>query len=219
MKKFSYLCVMLNLFFFVGHAPMFEAGAAEPVKLKIYTEDHPPLNFTEKGKITGLATEVVQELMKRTATRGDIQVVPWEEGYKNALEKPNVALFSVVMTSARKPLLQWVGPIVFLDTDFYAKKGSGLEIEFLEDAKKVPKIVVVKDKYAEQLLKKDAFSNLESVATEEDAIRKLLSGDAQLFPSTNVEMPDMLKRVDAKMDAVENALNLSTNLVYIGFSK
>jgi hypothetical protein len=45
-----------------------KANAAKPGDLKIYTEAYPPLNFAEKGKITGLATEVVQDLMKRTRT-------------------------------------------------------------------------------------------------------------------------------------------------------
>ncbi len=221
MKKFWFLCLILSLFLSIGCASTFEADAIKPVGLNIYTEDHPPLNFTEKGKITGLATEVVQELMKRTGTLANIQVVAWEEGYKKVLEKPNVALFSVVMTPERRSLLQWVGPIAFLDTDFYARKGSNFEIEFLEDAKKIPKIVVVKDKYAEHLLKKEGFSNLESVATEEAAIKKLLNGEAQLFTGSNIEVPALLKRVNvnASMNDLENVLNLSTSMAYIGFSK
>jgi polar amino acid transport system substrate-binding protein len=155
MKKIALCCLIFSLSFLAGCASMIQTGANKPAGLKIYTESYPPLNYAENGKVTGQATEVVRELMKRTGTDADIQLATWEEGYKAVMEKPNAALFSMAMTPERKPLLQWVGPIAFLDTDFYARKGSKVEIARLEDAKKVPKVVVVKDYYTEELLKKE----------------------------------------------------------------
>ena len=219
MKKFWFLCLILSVSLLAGCVSAIKSDAIKPVGLKIYTEAYPPLNFAEKGKVTGLATEVVQELMKRTSTGADIQLVTWEEGYKAVMDKPNVALFSVAMTPERNPHLQWVGPIAFLNANFYARKGSNFGIRLLEDAKKLPNIVVVKEDYTEQFLRKEGFSNLEGVATGEIAIRKLLSGESQLFPCNNITMPELLKRVNAAMDDVESVLNLSTNMIYIAFSK
>ncbi|MDI6741454.1 MAG: transporter substrate-binding domain-containing protein [Smithella sp.] len=221
MKKIALCCVILSLIFFTGCVSTMQTGANKPASLKIYTEAYPPLNYAENGKVTGQATEVVQELIKRTGTDADIELVPWADGYKAVMEKPNVALFSVAMTPERKSRLQWVGPITFHDTNLYARKSSNLLIERLEDAKKVPKVVVVKDYYSEELLRKEGFSNLESVATEKIAMRKLLSGEAQLFPSNNLTIPALLKEVGttANMDDVENVLNLSTNMSYVTFSK
>jgi polar amino acid transport system substrate-binding protein len=219
MNKIRLLSLLLSSFLFVGYAWTTEADAFKTVDLKIYTESYPPMNFAEKGKLSGLATEVVRELIKRSAIRADIQLVSWEQGYKAVMEKPNVALFSVAMTPERKPLVRWVGPIAFANANFYARKGSNFGIRLLEDAKKIPSIVVVKDDYMEQFLRKEGFSNLESVATQEIAIGELLSGKAQLFPSSNIAMPALLKRVNATMGDVESVLNLSTNMLYIAFSK
>jgi polar amino acid transport system substrate-binding protein len=220
MNKIRFLSLLLSSFFLVGYAwTTTEADTIRTVDLKIYTETYPPMNFAEKGKLSGLATEVVQELVKRTHIRADIQLVTWEQGYKAVMEKPNVALFSVAMTPERKPFLRWVGPIAFANANFYARKGSNSGIRFLEDAKKIPHIVVVKDDYMEQFLRKKGFSNLESVATQEIAIGELLNGKAQLFPGSNITMPALLKRVNATMDDVESVLNLSTNMLYIAFSK
>jgi polar amino acid transport system substrate-binding protein len=219
MNKIRLLSLLLSSFFFVGYAWTTEADALKTVDLKIYTESYPPMNFAEKGKLSGLATEVVRELIKRSAIRADIQLVSWEQGYKAVMEKPNVALFSVAMTPERKPLVHWVGPIAFANANFYARKGSNVAIRLLEDAKKIPNIVVVKDDYTEQFLRKEGFSNLESVATQEIAVGELLSGKAQLFPCSNITMPALLKRVNATMDDVESVLNLSTNMLYIAFSK
>jgi polar amino acid transport system substrate-binding protein len=221
MKKIALCCLILSLIFLAGCASTIQTGAIKPAILKIYTEHYPPLNYAENGKITGQATEVVQELIKRTGTDADIQLVKWEEGYKAVMETPNVALFSVAMTPERKPLLQWVGPITIHDTNLYARKGSKMEIAHLDDAKKVSKIVVVKDYYTEQLLRKEGFANLESVATEKIAIRNLLTGDAKLFPSNNLTIPELLKYAGTTtdMDDVESVFNLSTNMSYITFSK
>ena len=221
MKRITLCCLILSLIFLAGCASTIKTDANKTNILKIYTEHYPPLNYIENGQLTGQATEVVRELIKRTGTDTDIQLVTWEEGYKAVMEKPNVALFSVVMTPERKPLLQWVGPITFLDTNLYARKGSKVEIGRLEDAKKVTKIVVVKNYYSEELLRKEGFPNLESVATEKIAMRKLLTGKAQLFPSNNLTIPSLLKEVGTTtdMDDVESVLNLSTNMSYITFSK
>lgn len=188
-------------------------------QLQILTETYAPLSFMENGKITGQATEVVRELLKRTGTDADIQLVTWEEGYNAVVTKPNVALFSVAMTPERKERLQWVGPIAALDANLYAKKGAGITIGTREDAKKVPKIATVREYYTEQALKNEGFTNLERCANEALAVRKLLHGEVQLFPSNNSVMPAVLKQVGATMADVENVLTLSTDLVYVAFSK
>ena len=219
MKRLGSICLILSLVFLSGCARTIHPIVMKPASLTIYTETYPPLNYAEGGNVMGLATDVVRELMKNTGTSAEIRLATWEEGYKAVMEKPNVGLFSMAMTPERKPLLQWVGPIAFLDANLYARKGSKLGIGRLEDAKQLPKIVVVKDYYTEQLLRKEGFTNLESVATEEIAIRKLLSGEAQLFPGNNITMPALMKKVNATMDDVESVLNLSTNMIYVTFSR
>ncbi|MDH4230566.1 MAG: hypothetical protein OEW04_00880, partial [Nitrospirota bacterium] len=82
MKTFRFSCLILSLFVFAGYASPIEADAIKTAGLKIYTEAYPPMNFVEKGKLSGLATEVVRELIKRSAIRADIQLVSWEQGYK-----------------------------------------------------------------------------------------------------------------------------------------
>jgi polar amino acid transport system substrate-binding protein len=218
-KKVCFYCFVLSLIILAGCASTMAKRGADPAGLKIYTETYPPLNYAENGKVTGLATEVVRELMKRTGADAEIQLAPWEEGYRAVMEKPNVVLFSIAMTQERKSLLHWVGPIAFLDANLYARKGSKFGIGSLADAKKLPKIVAVKDDYTEQFLRKEGFSNLDSVATEEIAVRKLLKGEAQLFPCSNTAMPALLKQVGATMDDVESVLSLSTDMIYIAFSK
>ena len=219
MRKIKFICLICSLLLLAGCPATLHKNVNGTTDLKILTEEYVPLSFMENGKITGQATEVVRELLKRTGTDNHIQMGTWEEGYKAVLTKPYVVLFSMVMTPERKDLLQWVGPVASLDTSLYARKGSGIKIGTLEEAKKVKKIATVTEYYTELAMKKEGFTNLESCANEEIAVRKLLNGEVQLFPGSNTVMPALLKKVGATMDDVENVLTMSTDLLYITFSK
>jgi polar amino acid transport system substrate-binding protein len=196
-----------------------QASATDAGALRILTEDNPPLNFTQDGETTGLATEVVRELVKRSGTAGSIQMVAWPEGYQALSEHPDVALFSTVMTAERKGRFQWVGPLAVVDTNFYALKRSGIQIANLDQARKAGRIATVRKYYSEQVLKEEGFSNTESFPDRETALRKLLDGEVPLVVSSNTEMPAALKRIGASMGDVKNVFTLSTDLVYIAFSK
>lgn len=195
------------------------AAAAEAAGLKVLTEESPPLNFIRDGEVTGLATEVVGELVKRTGTAARIRLVPWQEGYQALLEQPDVALFSTVMTAERKPLFQWVGPLAILDTNLYARKGSGIAITNLDDARKVGRIATVAKYYSDQVLAKEGFANAQSYPSREATVRALLDGKVNLLASSNLGMPAALEKMGGSMDDVENAFTLSTDLFYIAFSK
>ena len=219
MRKIKFIFWIGSILVVAGCAATLHKNVNGTADLKILTEECAPLNFMENGKITGQVTEVVRELLKRTGTDNHIQIGTWEEGYKAVLTKPNVVLFSMAMTPERKDLLQWVGPVASLDTSLYARKGSGIKIETLEEAKKVKRIATVTEYYTEQAMKKEGFANLESCPNEEIAVRKLLNGEVQLFPSSDTVMPALLKKVGVTMDDVENVLTMSTDLLYIAFSK
>jgi len=60
-----------------GFAVGAQATATETAGLKVLTAENPPLNFIKDGEITGLATEVVRELVKRTSTGENIRLVDW----------------------------------------------------------------------------------------------------------------------------------------------
>lgn len=186
--------------------------------LTILSEEYAPLNFTREGNFTGQVTEVVMELLKITHTDATLDVVPWEEGYERVLTEPNTALFTTVMTPERKRHLQWVGPVTALDTNFYALSGSGIVIKTLEDAKKIASIATVRDHYTEQILKEEGFANLISCPDDKAALQKLLSREAQLYISTNIAMPALLRSSGIATDDIENLFTVSTDLAYIALS-
>ncbi|MEJ2500621.1 MAG: transporter substrate-binding domain-containing protein [Campylobacterales bacterium] len=195
------------------------SGSSAFTYVTLLTEERAPLNFTEDGRITGQAAEVVRTLQSRTGTRGRIRILPWDEAYKRALERPDTALFATVMTKERKGRFQWVGPVTAMEVDLYARKGSEITVKTLEEAKKVGTIATIRDYATEQMLKKEGFENLQSHPDEESAARALLQGKADLFFSSKMTIADVLRNVGADMKDVQSVFTVSSDFAYIAFSK
>jgi len=216
----SSLSCLTALLLLVGYTTGIPAAGTDATGgLRILTADNPPLNFSKDGEITGLATEVVRELIKRTDTHSDIEMTTWPDGYRELSDHANVALFSTVMTAERKELFHWVGPLATVDTNLYALQGSGLEIANLDQARKAGKIATVSKFYSEQMIAAENFTNTVSYPDRATSLRQLLDGKVQLVAASNTEMPAALKNAGASADDVKSAFTLSTDLVYIAFSK
>ena len=61
--------------------------AATGETFKIMTEEYPPFNFMEEGKLTGLSTEVVQQLAKKIGHPEKIEMLPWARAYGLILQE------------------------------------------------------------------------------------------------------------------------------------
>jgi polar amino acid transport system substrate-binding protein len=151
-------------------------------ELRIITEVYPPYNFVDKNNnVTGQSTEIVQAILEKTGTQANIEVMPLSEGLAIAEKGPDVVIYSLNRTPQRENLFKWVGPIGFYEQAFYAKKGSTLAINQLEDAKKVDKIGVYEGDAGAQFLASQGFTNLDYSLTDAEALKKLMDGEVQLW--------------------------------------
>lgn len=132
--------------------------------MTILTENLPPLNYVEDGVLAGPSVEIVREIQRRVGSNEPIEVYPWARAYKIALEEENVVLFSMTYTKDRHDKFKWIGPLAKKRDILVAKKNSGIEINSLEDAKKVKRIGTLRDDTREHLLKSLGVTNLESVS-------------------------------------------------------
>jgi polar amino acid transport system substrate-binding protein len=187
-------------------------------ELELLTEENPPLNFSENGQPKGLSVDVVVEIQHRIGSHEPIKVQPWARAYRTASAVPNVALFGTARTAAREDLFQWVGPVATAVASLYGKRGSGLRIASLEDAKTVSRILVVRDFYTHQLLEKLGFTNLEPVPKPETMVKMAVNGRAPLMFVGNLTLPDLLEKADAKRSDVELLYTVTSIQTYIAFS-
>lgn len=109
------------------------AWAAE-APLRIVTEELPPYNMTQDGKVTGMSTEVLQAVLKEAGVEAPIQVMPWARAYELALNDSNVLIYSIARTSAREALFQWVGGIAPTNWYLYSLAERPVRLTSLADA-------------------------------------------------------------------------------------
>jgi polar amino acid transport system substrate-binding protein len=73
---------------------------------QVYISEYPPFMFTKDGEVTGFATEIVHEIMKRLDVSYDIKSLPLKRAYRYLLEEPKVMMFTVTRTKSRENLLK-----------------------------------------------------------------------------------------------------------------
>jgi polar amino acid transport system substrate-binding protein len=198
--------------------PVISDESFQSMPLKIYTEDSPPANYLKNGKPAGLSVEIVREILKRLDKKVTIEIVPWARGYSIALTRPKVALFSTTRLPQREELFKWVGPLYTQMWGFYAKKGSGLHINSLEEAKRVTRIGTYLNDAKEQFLKKRGFVNLITTNKNISNIKHLMKGDIDLWVSSDLNMPYLAGQAGVNPEQLELVYAFRSVENYIAFS-
>lgn len=153
-RIYCFMCILLML-----------TGLADAQQVTVYTEEFPPFNFTEKGKITGVSAEVVQHVMAGTEIDYQIISLPWDQAYSLVQKENNSLIFSIGRTSSRESLFKWIG--ILTPTTYSVmglKSRSDIKINSLEDLKKY-KIGTTKDDIVESWLIDNGFSPTELLRT------------------------------------------------------
>jgi len=162
------------------------AGAAEP--LRIVTEEFPPYNFIDKGRVTGLATEVVEAVLKETGIEATIQSMPWARAYDIARNSENVLIYSITRTAGREKMFKWIGPIAPSDWSLFALRGREVALTRLADAK-AHRIATVNEDAGEQYLAANGFvvgGNLQSSNKYAFNYEKLRLGRVDLWVANDL---------------------------------
>ena len=99
------------------------ACAAGPGRaLTLLTEENPPFNYVENGKLTGLVTDLVTDAMKRANVPYTMEVLPWNRAYMRAQSEKDTCLFATARLDNREKLFLWVGPLA---NNLWAVYGRG----------------------------------------------------------------------------------------------
>ena len=210
---------MKKLFVLAASVFIFSVQPLLSAELTILTENLPNLNYIKDGELVGLSVDIVKEIQKRVGSHEQIKVFPWARAYNLALQEENVVLFSMTHTEARKDLFKWICPLVTKRDILVAKKGSGIAINSLEDAKKVKRIGTIRDDSKERLLKSHGFTNLESVSDEQKNAKKLILGRIDLWVNKQPGLKTVCDLAGVDYNQIEEVFHLRKRDLCIAFSK
>ncbi len=203
-------CMLLYLLSFPSSAQYF-----------IFTSDEPPMNYEEEGKITGLITELVNEIVKRSQTKeqSELHIGPWTRVLNAGLKYPNVVIYTVIRIPEREDKFHWIGPVLRKKWLLVGRKGKSLKFDDLEDYKKLEAIGVIRADARETLLEQQGFNNLYQVNTLVQAYKMLHQERLDLVATADLELPVLARKAGIPLEDLEAFYVLEEVESYIAISK
>lgn len=189
-------------------------------ELRIWGLSEPPGNFMDKnGDFVGLSVDVVKEIQRRVGNTDKIEMMPWKRIYETALRKPNIVFFSVARTPDREEKFHWITLMMRKPWAFYAKKGSGLEIKSLDDAKKARAVGVNARDIRDTWLQGQGFTNIDRAGSHELNVAKLERNRVPLIFYSPQGMAHTCRALGYDPDTYEIVLVPHSSLSYLAMSK
>lgn len=190
--------------------------------ITVVTEEYPPYNFQDAAtnKISGMATEVVEEILKRTKLDYKLGIYPWARAYQMAQDAPNVLIYSIGRNEKRETLFKWVDVIAPYDVYLYRLKSRPeIKVSTVEDIRRF-KIGAVRDDVRAQYLEK-AQVQLDLVIDDSANAKKLASQRIDMFPIDALAVVALYKREGLDPASVVKVFKLEALSVglYMAFSK
>jgi polar amino acid transport system substrate-binding protein len=190
-------------------------------KISVVTEEYPPYSFQDGNKkISGMATEVVEDVLKRAKLDYHLDIYPWARAYKMAQDAPYVLIYSIARSKKREALFKWVNVIAPYDVYLYRLKSRPeIKISKLSEIKNF-KIGAVREdidaQYLEELGVKPDLTSSDSLNS-----RKLAIGRIDMLTMDENALISLYKREGVDPDTVVKVVKLDalSNGLYMAFSK
>lgn len=156
-------------------AALWLAVALPAPALTLLTEENPPFNYTEGGKLVGMATEIVLEMAKRANVPVTTELLPWDRAYRRAQADRETCLFATARLENRERLFSWVGPLALNLWGVYAPGSFAATVKSLPELKPYRIGGVVSDAKVEYL-RENFLTNIKQVPDDRQNPPRLLLG-------------------------------------------
>lgn len=216
MKKINALAILVVAMFFYSCQKEDYSGK----DLVLLCENLKPYNFTEGNQAKGITYEVVQEILYRLDLDNSIQMsTDWDQLLNRLKTEKNTALFTTMMTSERKELFKWAGPVVLSSISFVGLTSEDFSIADVEDAKKLNSIGVPRSFSTAELLQELGFTNLVEFDDVNAMVAGLFNGSVQAIFEDFGIVKMTAKSQGRNIIQLVNLMTLSTMQGFIAFSK
>jgi len=194
--------------------------------VKIMTENWPPFNMMKDKKISGLAVEVLDAVLKQMnskLTKKDIKLLPWSRAYRSLQNKKNHMLFSITRTEKRENMFKWVGPIADTSIDVVGLKSNKIKIDKASDLNAYKTGAPKNSAPAQSLLSNGVDEKNIIYKTNKDNILtslKMIKKQRMHFFTENIKVMKYVAITNGiNFDDFELALNLKKAQLYFAFNK
>jgi len=193
--------------------------AAEPT-LRILTTEEPPANYMADNEVSGITTDIINDLRTRTGEKATIEVQPWPRVYQTALLFPNTLIFTLGKTPDRVAQgLVFIGPVTTRKHAIYKRADSNIQVSSIENIRQSRLLVGgMRGDWRTKLIR-DSGVRIDEAATHEKSLRLLMNGRVDLIILSDMELKVNLEQAGVAADQIALAFFFTEAPAYIAFSK
>lgn len=194
--------------------------AADPARYQVYTENLPPVSYADGSKVSGLATEIVEEMFARAGEDATFKLYPWARAYKSVLDDETGFIYTLGRNATREKSFQWIGPILIREVQLWAldTRADVVPTTEVSDLRKYD-IGVLKDESAHQILVGQGLEDgvhTFPVAKMQQNLKKLVAGRIDLIPGNNYVIGEMLKGAGFSSVKLKKVFEIETGPYFLG---
>lgn len=195
---------------------------AEPNGAIVFTEELAPVHYTENGKNTGIATDIVRAIFQEAGLQTDIRSYPWKRAYMNVLRTRGSFVYTINRTPKRENFFQWIGPILNKRTYLYRfASRDDIRVTSTADLKKYTTAAILGYALTQQLKDLGLSPSRELVITrnKKEQMHVFLKGRADLVTGNEFTMARALRDSGYSMDDVVPVLLMNEKGYYIAANR
>lgn len=162
-------------------------------RITFTTEDYPPYNYVEDGVYKGAGFDQMVLILKDTGIPYSVELMPWARAYAMAQLNTPTCVFSTAHTPERDPMFKWVEPLSLDRSIMTARKGSGVHVDNLEQARRY-RVGTQRDDYTQAFLEKHGFTEIDLASSLDLTLKKLEIGRIDLVPLSEKFFHDLVGR-------------------------
>ncbi|MDO6446110.1 transporter substrate-binding domain-containing protein [Colwellia sp. 1_MG-2023] len=213
--------VILTFFFCLFSYQLSANEQAAQSEITFYTEVYPPANYYENNELKGITVDTLKAIWRELQQPEQfINIVPWARGYRNTLDNPNTALFTMSRTPPREKLFKWVGPIFNSTHVIMTKKSNHFKFSKLSELFDY-KVAAVRGDISEISLSKIGFpdQNIAKVTELKLAYKMMETGRVDMLVATIHGFQHLAQQLNFDHTRYENVWQVNKFANYIAFNR
>jgi polar amino acid transport system substrate-binding protein len=212
-------CILRSLMSLCFCLAALPALAAE-TELKILTTEEPPTNYIVDGEVTGITTDIINDLRARLAEKTVIEIQPWARVYQTALVRPNTLIFTLGRTSERIAQgLTFIGPVTTRKHAVYKRTDAKLKVDSLDDIAQQNLLVGgIRGDWRTNLVK-DHGARVDEAATHAESLKLLMHGRIDLMVLSDLELKINTDLAEVPIDRLTPAFIIAEAPAFFALSK
>lgn len=197
---------MLRWLMWVTIACQLSTAALANTPQRVVLELSPPHQTLENGKVAGLATAVMDELLAKAALQPAYEIYPWARAFRIASTTPDVIIYNIARTPQRESQFEWIGEVTRYRFGFLKlATRPDIQVERLADVQRYL-VGAQREDFVAAWLRDYARQPAQQLQLQPDVLetwRLLVNGKIDLMVDDPNAIDDMLSKHQLKRSDIE----------------